>query len=309
MTSVEPSTFSGSSDDAIEIASQILEGTGQALLSGNFHDLLKFFTVPTTILTSAETIILSSEADLETTMQGVIEEYRNGGVTAVDREVVEAAFKSPDEILSVHVSQMLCGDTPLGEAVPVLSNLVRTAEGWKITRSEYAVGGADIRRRALQSVWKSDPEAKQIYQDHLDAFSTTLISGTPDNPDFTNRLTIPYSMTSKEERFFLTTPQEIYDVAKRYIDYYRNEGVTQLLRVVKRARFVSSHEIIGLHETHKMRDSKRLGAPYEAKLRLVRNSQGQWRESHCAYAPHNISDDYTTWTRVGPARPLPTLTT
>ena len=121
------------------IAEDLLERTADALISGDFEAFHPCFVLPQIIDTSAGQVELRTLKDLRRTFDGVRGYHHRLSVTDIVRRCISADFVDPDTVMSTHSARLLSGSFLVNEAVPVLSRLQRTPEGWKIAATQYAV--------------------------------------------------------------------------------------------------------------------------------------------------------------------------
>lgn len=129
----------GQDISALAIAEELLDITGEALLSGDFHAFAAVFHLPNTMTTLSGTVVVSDLAHLRRVFDGVREKFRCGGVTNLVRYVDAAKFRTPTQIASTHVSHLMSGSSLLEEPYPVFS-IIELVDGvWKGVSSDYAV--------------------------------------------------------------------------------------------------------------------------------------------------------------------------
>ncbi len=121
-----------------------------------------------------------------------------------------------------------------------------------------------------------------IYQEHLDALSTAILAA--DLQVGRERLAIPYFIQTLDISIAIKTEEEFKKIFLAVGTSMRAEGVTEQIRIVKNATFTAPDEIIGTHVTHRMRRATRLIDPYPSRVRLVRDAENKWRETHSSNA-------------------------
>ena len=125
--------------EARRIAEDLLERTADALITGDFEAFHPCFVLPQIIDASPGQIELHTLADLRRTFDGVRNYHHRISVTDIVRRCISAEFVDPDTVMSTHSARLLSGSFLVNEAVPVLSRLIRTPDGWKIAATQYAV--------------------------------------------------------------------------------------------------------------------------------------------------------------------------
>ena len=122
-----------------------------------------------------------------------------------------------------------------------------------------------------------DPAALAIYQRHLDRLTQALLAGRFE--DFVENLMFPHEVVTTSNRFIAETAEDCRQMFNEYRTCLLAEGITDLIRIARDARFVSDDEITGTHISHRMRGANRVMEPYQNHLRLVRGADTTWREA------------------------------
>ncbi len=124
---------------ASAIAEELLEITGNAMITGDFDAFAAAFHLPNTMTTSSGTIVVEDEDHLRRVFNGVREKLKNAGITELVRFVEVAEFRSPTQIASTHISYLLSGGSQLEDPYPVFSIIELIDGDWKGVSSDYAV--------------------------------------------------------------------------------------------------------------------------------------------------------------------------
>lgn len=138
-----------SSEDAVRIAEQILDLTGNALLKRDFDAMRACFSLPTIVETFEGRRILESVEDLRGAFDGVCAHYHGLAMTDLVRNVVAAQFDGDDVIRTTHECRVLSGQNLAQAPYAVYSRLERDADAWRIAESIYIIENAPIFTRAL----------------------------------------------------------------------------------------------------------------------------------------------------------------
>lgn len=138
MTSYDTASDKGASS-AREIAENLIQTTRQALVEDRFDLFLECFVLPMRLETFEATREVATEDDLRNVFRAVRTLYASIGVTDIDQRCIEAAFAGPDQISFTHETRLLAGQQLLQEPYPVLTDALRTADGWKMTGSSFAI--------------------------------------------------------------------------------------------------------------------------------------------------------------------------
>lgn len=288
---------------AKEVSEHLLRLTGDALMSRNFEAFARCFHLPQTMNTMGRRIVAETRCDLRRAFESNCDHLAGLGVTELRRECVAAIFHGENRVEATHMACLLKDGQELVPAYPVFSVLEKRADHWVIMSSEYALDDQSGGAKALHAAEAGDPAAEAIYQEHLDVLSKALITG--DFATFQSRISLPHRITTETDVFQIETLAEMQDLFERFARNYANEGLTDFVRTVRQAKFVTPDEIVGTHISHQMRHGQRILPPYPNRVRLVRSRDGHWRETHCTNAILNNFESFRLWTRVAETPRLP----
>ena len=124
---------------AREVAENVLDATGKALLAGDFDAFASYFALPHTLETPDQKTILKTSTALRTVFDRVSAKYIENRVTELIRICDVAEFVAPDRIHATHTTHMMSGNTRLEEPFPIFSIFQRVGDDWISTASQYAV--------------------------------------------------------------------------------------------------------------------------------------------------------------------------
>lgn len=125
------------------------------------------------------------------------------------------------------------------------------------------------------------PEANVIYQAHQDAVSRALMTGAWDV--ITSRISLPYSVVTLDKTTLIETETEGESFFHTVANTLSQVGVTDIVRTVRSARYVSPDEIEGEHTTHLLNRGIYVLPPYKNRVTL-RQQDGIWKETHSSSA-------------------------
>ncbi|WP_413875113.1 hypothetical protein [Albidovulum sp.] len=129
-----------------------------------------------------------------------------------------------------------------------------------------------------------------IYQAMLDFVSDAVIRG--DVEQYLSAVTTPYTIHTETKRFDLTTTDDLRATLLCVSGGFRRQGVTDYIRLARRADYVTRHRISGTHYTHIIRDAERVAPSYVASQTLL--SDGTfWRFCEARYAIVNDALPFT----------------
>ena len=124
---------------AHEIASGLLQQTGDAMMRFDFPRFAAAFHVPHEIETFEGTRVLKSQEDLARVFKAVHERLRREGVTDYVRRVIIAEFRDEDTIVSTHETRWTNGMQLLMDSYPAKTTLKCVDGSWLLYDSSYAV--------------------------------------------------------------------------------------------------------------------------------------------------------------------------
>jgi len=290
---------------ARDVSEYFLDLTARAILRRDADTVLRCFALPQKFRTAGSTATVSTPEEIVAVMDRMRDHLESIGATRLERNCVAADFRGPDRVEATHVSRLLRGDEDLVPPYPVFTVLERRDGVWRIVSSDYAVDDDSAQGQILLYEEPADPAAMAIYQKHLDDLSDALIR--LDFAAFQSRISLPHGITTETEHFVIETEEQMSDIFHGFAARYGERGLTAFVRIAKTARFVGPDEIIGTHESHQMAQATRITRPYPNRVRLVRGADGIWRETHCANAILNTSENFRSWTRVAEKPRLPDL--
>lgn len=288
---------------AREVSEYLLRLTARALMTRDFDSFSGAFALPQLIRTSTSEVVLTRREDLRKMFDALCDHFEANNVTYLGRRCVAADFRTPDRVEATHVSSVLAGDREVSPPYPVFSVLERIEGNWQIISSEYAIDDETPHGKVMLTCKDADRRALDIYQRHLDEQSDALL--TDDFESFERSICLPHHITTQTEHFAIRDRAHLIKTFRGFSTLYSDRGLTALVRIVKSAAFSGPDEIIGTHETHQMRAHIRITPPYPNRVRLVRDGNGLWRETHCAQGILNTSQNFNTWTQVADRPYLP----
>jgi hypothetical protein len=121
---------------------------------------------------------------------------------------------------------------------------------------------------------RSPEIAAELYQAFLDETSATMIGDAPER--FAARVLLPYVMRTARDEIVLETLDDVIADTRHVIDTLRQMQLTDLIRIVLRARFIAPDTIEGWHRSYVLRGANTLTPPYENRL-VLRLSDGVWK--------------------------------
>lgn len=140
MTSPDPSPDQPGKSPR-DIAEHLIQVTRYAIMEDRFDLFLSCFAFPMRFETFEASREIETVDELQTVFRAVRKLYASLGVTHIDQRCVEADFTGPNQISFTHETRLLARQQLLEDPYPVLTDAVRSDEGWKVTRSSFAIVG------------------------------------------------------------------------------------------------------------------------------------------------------------------------
>lgn len=290
---------------AREIAEHCLEISGRALRTRDFGLIATVFHLPQIMSVPGARVTVLNHQQFERIFFEMCSHFDSIGLTDLVRRCEAAEFRGPDRIEATHISHLISGTKHLQAPYPVFNVIERIDGQWRVTESDYAFDENGGQARAITDNGVKLDAAKALYQNHLDVMADALMA--QDFKGFRRCISLPHRLTTESDMIETTTEAEMQAMMHKFAALYQGYGLTDFVRNVTSARFVGPTEIVGTHDSHLMRDGKRLVPPYPNRLRLVRSPDGLWRETHSANALQNTGENFNSWPRVANDPRLPDL--
>lgn len=132
------------------IAEQLLNLTGEALLSRDFTAFKIHFALPLRLETVEGHRVLETDEEFWEVFDAVLTHMDETEVEDIVRTVIHAEFVDPHTISSVHIcSEIHSGGELRRPAYPVHSTLVRDGDNWRIVACLYVILDKKKHNRAL----------------------------------------------------------------------------------------------------------------------------------------------------------------
>lgn len=129
-----------------------------------------------------------------------------------------------------------------------------------------------------------------IYQAMLDFVSDAVLRG--DVERYLSAVTAPYTIHTETKRFDLADTVGLRATLECVSGGFRRQGVTDYIRLARKAAYVTRHRITGTHYTHIIRNAERIAPPYAASQTLVFDG-AHWRFCEARYAIVNDALPFT----------------
>ncbi len=288
---------------AKQISEYLLRETARALMTHDFDLARACFALPQTIKTMGQQKVIVTVSEFREMFLQICALYERKGVTAFERTCVAAEYSGPDTVKATHVNRIMVGADELSRPYPVYSVLVREDGVWRVSSADYALEDDAPESRVLLCLTDPDPEARALFQDFLDRMSDAVMAD--DLEGFADGIALPFSMVTETDSVTLTDRTGIERLFRDFVTRFGATGNTLIVRIARRARFVSPDEIAGIHDSHQLIGGVRVIPPYPNRVRLLRGTDGAWRSTGYASAIFNTAETFGGPVRINATPVLP----
>ena len=136
-----------------------------------------------------------------------------------------------------------------------------------------------------------DPDPLKIYQHNLDVVSDAILAD--DMATVCRHIKVPHLCRMAQTEIVVESEEEYAQGMSEYGQGLRNQGVTNYIRLVKQARFLTDDYIIGWHMSYVLNGATTLIRPYRSRM-VLHLEDGIWR---VVQADHELAAD--RWPVIG----------
>ena len=108
-------------------------------------------------------------------------------------------------------------------------------------------------------------------QSYLDQTVDSFIENDPET--FIGLLDLPFTVISTQGTQVATSQEELRIAHQAYVSTIRAHGVTDLIRLAQQTISVEPDLVVGVYETHVLRNGHRLVDPYRSAIMLRRKGE------------------------------------
>lgn len=144
-----------SNPEAVAIINEMLEQTREAAFTRNFDLFMQWCALPHTITTFETLRTVRTVEEMEAVFEAQCDNFAAMQVTDMVRECKAAKFGSPDRIFSMHVTNLMAGDRRLLAPYPAFMVMDLVENGWRVSKSDYAVAAGSGFELAMRKEPKS----------------------------------------------------------------------------------------------------------------------------------------------------------
>lgn len=271
------------SQDAMTVASALLETTGDALNSGDFDAFAACFKLPQTLSTMDGVRHLQTRDDMYRTFREVRAHYAALGLDRLDRWVEAALFDGSGVIRSAHVTHMLSATGQLLKPPFVSLSRLELHDGlWLISGNHYTVSAETDHGKALMSGGsltapdtppKSTAEA--VVQAHLDAVNRAYLSEDIDG--LCASVQLPLFVQASRETQVFSSLDTLVPEFKRHCTQFKVHSVTDVVRTVTHAEMLGQRRIQATYRSHVLSGALLIIPAYKSTMTLQQGEDLNWR--------------------------------
>lgn len=270
-------------DSAAEVATGLLEITGEALLSGAFDRFADCFRLPQALATLDGARVLRTRDDLRRVFDEVRGLYARLGVARLDRWVEAALFDGADRIRQAHVTHLLSREGALlRPPFTDLAEIVREGGRWRVAGNQYTVEKGSDHGQALLSagvrpepVVGPDSPAAAVYQGILDRVTRAYL--TDDFALLIGAVQLPLFVQASHRTMVFATREEVEADFRRYMTEFRVHRVSDAVRRVSHAEMVGTRRITGGFRTHILSGAQLVVPAYKSAMTIEQGEDMAWR--------------------------------
>lgn len=234
--------------------------------------------LPLSFVTQRGVQTFETEEALRIDYDGHVARFHAAGVTEIRRTVRSVEMIDPCQAIATYDTDILRGTELV--YLPYTSSMMLSREGddgWRCTAIMNALGShAEMAPRGILAIDRSPGAAMEIYQNHLDVVSQTMM--TPGMPALCANTALPIRLGTLDAETDVHTYADLTEKIGNFVRTMLDQGVTDYIRVAKSARFTSATRIEGWHVTHILRSGSHLIDPYKCEA-VLDFQDGVWRIS------------------------------
>lgn len=139
--------------EAARIFQEMLDISGEAMLTADMPELLRWFATPNTVETYEGHLVLNTEQETRALFETAMARQREQGISHMIRKVTHAEFRDPDTIWAIHETRYVFHNQVLSDAPHQgFSILHRYPDCWKVHHAQFTVDGRNALNSALRKL-------------------------------------------------------------------------------------------------------------------------------------------------------------
>lgn len=284
----------------METYQQVLDAMTDAFRARDASAFLRHIRLPNIMATVDGSITYDDRDQMATSFNRYAGELDARGIDRIERECVSARFNAHGILEGYHLTRLYQGEDLALDPFTTHLLFERTEDGqWLNFRSETGLATRAwpvLPEHALgnppDGVEEQNFEAFGIFQTLLNVVTQHYLTGNLEGLHET--VEYPLHMHTRHGELVINNFADLKADFDIYLKEFSIHGVTDVLRTVKNARFVSDTEITGTYKTYILNKERLVVDPYESEIILGLSQAGKWRMRRV-----NHSLGHLNWRREG----------
>ncbi|MGR3493929.1 hypothetical protein [Citreimonas sp.] len=248
-----------------------------AVLSEDFNAFLEHVRLPLVTATSKGLQRFETREAMEGAFRQVAAEWRDLGVTRVEGTIGAVIPYGPGRVMRTHVTRLFKRATLARPPHSGLSRLTREDGHWRLSRSHYAIGDGPFGKdfETMPGADEDHAEVAAIFSDALDRMTRAFLQG--DFALLSDSVRLPLFLQNADGTLVIRDREALRADYDRVMTDFRMHEVTDLVRLVKRARRLCTRRIQGLYRTHVLTGQLLALPSFQSVMTLEQGGDGVWR--------------------------------
>ncbi|SDY46154.1 hypothetical protein SAMN05444340_108119 [Citreimonas salinaria] len=234
-----------------DVAQHNLDHVSAAVLAGDFDAFLNHVRLPLVTATARGLQRFETRASLQAAFRRMAEAARTLKVTRVDSTVEAVVEDGRGRLLRAHVTRLWSGDTLARAPHSGLSVIEQDDGHWRLSRAQFALADDATAGMGFEMAPGADEdhaEVAAIFSHALDRMTQAFLEGDFDLLCDTTRH--PLFLQNTEGTHIVRTRDTLRAQFDRVLADFRMNEITDMVRLVKRARRLGDRRVQGLYRTH-----------------------------------------------------------
>ncbi|WGW05656.1 hypothetical protein [Tropicibacter oceani] len=261
----------------------ILDAMTDAMRDRNAAAFLPHIQLPMIMTTVDGTITYDDPDQVTASFDRYMNELDSRGVDQLKRICISARVDDLGVLDGYHQTSLFKGADLAIEPFTTRLKFRRGAGGgWKNFRSESGLANESwpilpdhAHQQPPQGFEGDDMKAFGLFQALLNVVTQHYLTGNVEG--LHSCVAYPLEMQGRHGDTVIRNFAELRADFQLYLDEFRIHSVTDILRIVRNARFVSDTEIRGQYKTYILNKERFVVDPYESEMTLALMPDGTWR--------------------------------
>ncbi|WP_425098742.1 hypothetical protein [Tropicibacter sp. S64] len=268
---------------ARDIYQAALDGMTQAMHDRDSPAFLRYIRLPQTMTTVDGSMTFSTAEALTESFLRYMRELASRGVDRIERRCIAARIDILGVLDGHHITRLFRGDMLAREPYTTQMRFEQQADGrWlnflsetSMTTQAWPVLPEEARSTPPMGIDAQDFEAFGIFQGLVNTVTQHYLTG--DVLGLHAVIDYPITMHSRKGESQFSSFEEMKADFELYMNEFKIHGVTDVVRNVKAARYITPTTIKGRYKTFVLNRDRMIVDPYESEMTLVKHADGSWR--------------------------------